>query len=83
MATNKSMKTTITIMLMITIAMALYSTVPCDAGRYKPPRPNVCPACVCCNPAPPGVCCGCCAVPVPEPPTSGGYVVAPQDQHAP
>ncbi|XP_057519674.1 uncharacterized protein LOC130800238 [Amaranthus tricolor] len=56
--------------------MVLSSTVPSEArrGYYgpvqspPPPRPNVCPACVCCTPAPPGVCCGCCSFPIEDPP---------------
>lgn len=39
--------------------------------------PNVCPACVCCTPAPPGVCCGCCAFPVEDPPPPPAVVTTP------
>ncbi|KAG2722819.1 hypothetical protein I3843_02G122300 [Carya illinoinensis] len=39
--------------------------VTCDAARFtqRVTRP-VCPACVCCTPAPAGSCCRCCATPV-------------------
>ncbi|KAG2728898.1 hypothetical protein I3760_01G225400 [Carya illinoinensis] len=43
-------------------AIILSPKVTCDAARFT--QEVVCPACVCCTPAPPGSCCQCCATPI-------------------
>ncbi|KAG6669222.1 hypothetical protein CIPAW_01G228700, partial [Carya illinoinensis] len=46
-------------------AFILYPIVTCDAARFTQEVTGpICPACVCCRPAPPGSCCQCCATPI-------------------
>ncbi|GLU22344.1 hypothetical protein SLE2022_384250 [Rubroshorea leprosula] len=51
---------------LVVFALVFSPLLPCDAvritspGFFGPKRP-ICPACVCCQAAPPGSCCSCCA----------------------
>nr|XP_027121360.1 uncharacterized protein LOC113738378 [Coffea arabica] len=59
MALNSSMRAAVATLVLFSIVL----TLPCEATRPTPELirrpPIVCPACVCCAPAPPGSCCPC------------------------
>ncbi|KAL2928672.1 Protein amnionless [Bienertia sinuspersici] len=60
------LKSTNNAMLIFTIMIicgVVFSSLPCVAARNHKHDP-ICPACVCCTPAPKGQCCSCCASPV-------------------
>nr|DAD44532.1 TPA_asm: hypothetical protein HUJ06_002762 [Nelumbo nucifera] len=56
---------------LLILALVLCPVFPAEAARFtnnellgRKQRQPICPACVCCTPAPPGSCCRCCASPI-------------------
>ncbi|KAK7834302.1 hypothetical protein CFP56_024732 [Quercus suber] len=59
----KALSSSLVALLIFAIILSPIST--CDAVRFTQRASGpICPACVCCTPAPPGSCCQCCATPV-------------------
>ncbi|KAL6335735.1 hypothetical protein AAG906_039498 [Vitis piasezkii] len=66
-ATNSPRSILLTIFIFAMVLSPMVSS--CDAARFtqrellQEDEGPICPACVCCSPAPPGGCCPCCTSP--------------------
>ncbi|KAF3450661.1 hypothetical protein FNV43_RR06750 [Rhamnella rubrinervis] len=70
MAAGKS--TSSILVTVLIFAMILSPMTTCEAARSPKPERPICPACVCCEPAPKGSCCRCCAAPIVTQPAHSG-----------